>query len=77
MVVVSHGGSIRGAIGGLLGLAPEQWTALGVISNAAWSVLGEMTLPPAEPEGPALTRWRLIEYNAIAVPTDALGADDA
>jgi probable phosphoglycerate mutase len=77
MVVVSHGGSIRGAIGGLLGLAPEQWTALGVISNAGWSVLGEMTLPSAEPDGPLLKRWRLIEYNAIAAPTEAIGADDA
>lgn len=77
MVVVSHGGAIRGAVGGLLGLAPEQWTALGVISNAAWSVLGQMTLPPAETQGDPVTRWRLLEYNAIAAPTEAIGADDA
>jgi probable phosphoglycerate mutase len=76
MVVVSHGGSIRGAIGGLLGLAPEQWTALGVISNCAWSVLSELTLP-AEPGGQATTRWRLEEYNAQSTPVPALGADDA
>lgn len=76
LVVVSHGGAIRGAIGGLLGLAPEQWTALGVISNAAWSVLGLMTLPP-EAEGPPIQRWRLLEYNAASAPVEAIGADDA
>ncbi len=76
LVVVSHGGSIRGAIGGLLGLAPEQWTALGVISNCAWSVLSQLTLP-AEPGGEPVTRWRLEEYNAAAAPEPALGADDA
>jgi len=76
LVVVSHGGSIRGAIGGLLGLAPEQWTALGVISNCAWSVLSQLTLP-AEPGGEPVTRWRLEEYNAAAAPAPAIGADDA
>ena len=73
LVVVSHGGSIRGAIGGLLGLAPEQWTALGVISNCAWSVLSQLTLP-AEPGGAPVTRWRLEEYNAAAAPGPAPGS---
>lgn len=76
LVVVSHGGAIRGAIGGLLGLAPDQWTALGVLSNCAWSVLSQVTLP-AEPGGEPVTRWRLEEYNAAAAPGPALGADDA
>jgi probable phosphoglycerate mutase len=76
MVVVSHGGSIRGAIGGLLGLAPQQWTALGVISNCAWSVLSQLTLP-SETGGEPVRRWRLEEYNAAAAPEPAMGADDA
>ncbi len=76
LVVVSHGGAIRGAIGGLLGLAQEQWTALGVISNCAWSVLSELTLP-TQPGGGTTTRWRLEEYNAQSAPVPALGADDA
>lgn len=76
LVVVSHGGSIRGGIGGLLGLAPEQWTALGVLSNCAWSVLSQVTLP-AEPGGEPVRRWRLEEYNAASAPEPALGADDA
>lgn len=77
LVVVSHGGAIRGAIGGLLGLAPEQWTALGVISNCSWSVLGQMHLPPADGDGPPVQRWRLLEYNAASAPAPAIGADDA
>lgn len=77
LVVASHGGAIRGAIGGLLGLAPQQWTALGVISNAAWSALGEMTLPSADSNGEPVTRWRLLEYNCVAAPVQPLGADDA
>ncbi|MCU0302354.1 MAG: histidine phosphatase family protein [Candidatus Nanopelagicales bacterium] len=76
MVVVSHGGAIRGGIGGLLGLAPEQWTALGVIANCAWSVLSQLDLP-GEPGGAPVTRWRLEEYNATSTPVPALGADDA
>lgn len=76
LVVVSHGGSIRGAIGGLLGLAQEQWTALGVLSNCAWSVLSQVTLP-AEHGGDPVLRWRLEEYNATSAPEPALGADDA
>lgn len=76
MVVVSHGGAIRGGIGGLLGLAPEQWTALGVIANCAWSVLSLLELPSAPGGEPALV-WRLEEYNVAADPGPALGADDA
>ena len=79
LVVVSHGGAIRGGIGGLLGLTPDQWSALGVISNCAWSVLSQVTLP-AGPGSAGLghvTRWRLEEYNAAAAPEAAIGADDA
>jgi probable phosphoglycerate mutase len=76
LVVVSHGGAIRGGIGGLLGLAPEQWTALGVIANCAWSVLSQLHLP-GEPGGEPVSRWRLEEYNATSAPIAALGADDA
>lgn len=75
LVVVSHGGAIRGAIGGLLGLAQEQWPSLGVISNCAWGVLSEVWL--AEAGGPSRVRWRLEEYNAQSAPVPALGADDA
>lgn len=60
LVVVTHGGSARAAIGRLLGLPPEHWAALGVLTNCSWSVLLENT-----PPGPA---WRLQEYNAGSLP---------
>lgn len=68
LVVATHGGSARAAIGALLGLPPEHWAALGVLANCAWSVLAENT-------GPYGPRWRLEEYNAGSLPVTAL-ADD-
>ena len=76
LVVVSHGGAIRGGIGGLLGLSREQWSVLGVISNCAWSVLSQLELPASDGTGTVLT-WRLEEYNVAADPAPAIGADDA
>ena len=68
LVVATHGGAARAAIGALLGLPPEHWAALGVLANCAWSVLEENT----SGHGPA---WRLQEYNAGSLPVTAL-ADD-
>ena len=68
LVVATHGGSARAAIGALLGLPPEHWAALGVLANCAWSVLEAN----ASGHGPA---WRLQEYNAGSLPVTAL-ADD-
>jgi probable phosphoglycerate mutase len=68
LVVVSHGGAVRAAIGRLLGLPPQHWAALGVLSNCAWSVLLENTQPVGPP-------WRLLEYNAGSLPEPALGDD--
>lgn len=68
LIVATHGGSARAAIGALLELPPENWGCLGVLSNCAWSILTENTTG----HGPA---WRLQEYNAGSLPTPAL-ADD-
>lgn len=68
LVVATHGGAARAAIGALLGLPHEHWAALGVLTNCAWSVLQENT----SGHGPA---WRLQEYNAGSLPETAL-ADD-
>ena len=73
IVVATHGGAARAAIGALLELPPEHWAALGVLTNCAWSVLQEnVTAPSGERHGP---RWRLQEYNAGSLPVAAL-ADD-
>jgi len=68
LVVATHGGSARAAIGALLELPPAQWACLGVLSNCAWSILTENSTG----FGPA---WRLQEYNAGSLPTPAV-ADD-
>lgn len=68
LVVATHGGSGRAAIGSLLGLPAEHWAALGVMANCAWSVLEESVSAGGPP-------WRLQEYNAGSLPVPAL-ADD-
>ncbi len=68
IVVVTHGGSARAVIAQLIGLPPEHWAALGVLTNCAWSVLTEKDSDYGPP-------WRLQEYNAGSLPAPAL-ADD-
>jgi probable phosphoglycerate mutase len=72
LVVASHGGSLRAALGRLLALEPSQWTALGVLANAQWSVLVELDENIPRPEG---LHWRLSEYNAGSLPEPVLGDD--
>jgi probable phosphoglycerate mutase len=64
LVVVSHGGTIRMAIGRMLGLDPSTWEALGGLSNCCWSVLGE-----------GARGWRLLEHNAGTLPEPVIGDD--
>ena len=68
LIVVTHGGSARAAIGRLLGLPHDHWGILGVLTNCSWSVL-------IEAGGPLGPPWRLQEYNAGTLPEPAL-ADD-
>ena len=68
LVIATHGGAARAAIGSLMGLPAEYWAGLGVLSNCAWSVLQENW----SGFGPG---WRLQEYNAGSLPVAAL-ADD-
>jgi len=68
MVVATHGGAARTAIGRLLGLPHETWGALGVLTNCSWSVLVENISGQGTP-------WRLQEYNAGTLPEPALGDD--
>lgn len=72
LVVASHGGALRAGLGRLLGLAPAQWAALGVLANAQWTVLTELDELTPRPVG---LNWRLQEYNAGSLPEPAM-ADD-
>lgn len=62
LVVVSHGGAIRCAIGRLIGLDESAWGVLGALSNCCWSVLGQ-----------GARGWRLLEHNAGTLPEPVLG----
>jgi probable phosphoglycerate mutase len=52
LVVVAHGGALRGATLSLLGMPAGQWRVLGAMGNCHWVVL-----QPAEPT------WALLAYN--------------
>jgi probable phosphoglycerate mutase len=69
LVVATHGGAARAAVGCLLGLPAEHWAILGVLTNCAWSVLSERT------DAVGTVTWRLEEYNARSLPEMAF-ADD-
>ena len=74
LVVVTHGGAARAGIGRLLGLPPEHWAILGVLTNCAWTVLQERFDPELSAAGGGV-RWRLEEYNSRSLPETAF-ADD-
>ncbi len=64
LVVVTHGGAARVAIGRLLALPPTCWSVLGGLSNCCWSILSEGRLG-----------WRLVEHNAGSLPTPVLNVE--
>jgi probable phosphoglycerate mutase len=65
LVVVTHGGSARAAIGSLLDLPMDRWAAVGGLSNCCWSVLEEVG-----------AGWRLVEHNAGSLPTPVMSDDE-
>jgi broad specificity phosphatase PhoE len=66
LVVVTHGGSARAAIGSLLDLPLDRWAVVGGLANCCWSVLEEAT-----PDG-----WRLVEHNAGSLPEPVMGDEE-
>lgn len=68
LVVVTHGGAARAAIGRLLGLHVDAWPILGGLSNCSWSVL-ELV------RGASGERWRLSEHNAGSLPMPVMSDD--
>lgn len=67
LVLATHGGTARATIGRFIGLATDQWEALGPLANCNWSVLA------ASPGG--RVGWRLLEHNAGTLPEPVLGDD--
>ena len=66
LLVVTHGGAARGAIGALLGLEISDWVAIGGLANASWSIVEERN-----------SRWRLIEHNSGVLPEPILGQESS
>lgn len=64
LVVATHGGTARCVIGGLLNLPATNFTAIGGLSNACWSIL------ESSPRG-----WHLVEHNAGSIPEPILGEE--
>jgi broad specificity phosphatase PhoE len=67
VVVVTHGGAARAAIGSLIGLPMDCWAAIAGLANCCWSVLEERT------DGLSRSTWRLLEHNAGTLPQVVLG----
>ena len=65
VVVVTHGGSARAAIGSLLDLPMDRWAVVGGLSNCCWSVLEETG-----------AGWRLVEHNAGTLPTPVMSDEE-
>jgi probable phosphoglycerate mutase len=68
LVVVTHGGSARAAIGTLLDLPLDRWAVVGGLANCCWSVLEET--------GYGSGGWRLVEHNAGSLPEPVMGDEE-
>ena len=66
LIVVTHGGAVRCALGKILELPMGHWAVLGGLSNACWSVV-ERTR----------TGWSLIEHNAGSIPEPVFGNESS
>ena len=64
LVVATHGGTARCVVGGMLNLPATNFTAIGGLSNACWSIL------ESSPRG-----WHLVEHNAGSIPEPILGEE--
>jgi len=66
LVVVTHGGAARAAIGTMLELPTDRWAVVGGLANCSWSVLEETEQ----------SSWRLVEHNAGSLPEPVMGDDE-
>ena len=66
LIVVTHGGTARCILGKMLDMPMNQWSALGGLSNASWSILEN---------GHHRTGWVLVEHNAGSLPEPIYGEE--
>lgn len=66
LIVVTHGGTARCILGKMLDMPMNQWSALGGLSNASWSILEN---------GHHRAGWVLVEHNAGSLPEPIYGEE--
>jgi glucosyl-3-phosphoglycerate phosphatase len=77
VVVVTHGGSARAAIGTMLDLPMDRWAVIGGLANCSWSVLEEVAAAGSGSAGSGPTgAWRLVEHNAGSLPEPVMSDEE-
>ena len=66
LIVVTHGGTARCILGKMLDMPMTQWSAIGGLSNASWSILEN---------GHHRKGWVLVEHNAGSLPEPIYGEE--
>ncbi|MEY3094516.1 MAG: hypothetical protein RLZZ317_1019 [Actinomycetota bacterium] len=66
LIVVTHGGTARCILGKMLGMPMNQWSALGGLSNASWSIIEN---------GHHRDGWVLVEHNSGSLPEPIYGEE--
>ena len=66
LIVVTHGGTARCVLGKMLNMPMHQWSAIGGLSNASWSILEN---------GHHRDGWILVEHNAGSLPEPIYGEE--
>ncbi|MEN9542943.1 MAG: hypothetical protein RJB54_445 [Actinomycetota bacterium] len=66
LIVVTHGGTARCILGKMLEMPMNQWSAIGGLSNACWSILES---------GHHRNGWVLVEHNSGSLPEPIYGEE--
>ena len=70
LIVVTHGGTARCALGTILNLPQAEWSVIGGLSNAAWSIV-ERGVNPLDHRD----KWVLVEHNSGSLPEIVYGEE--
>ena len=70
LIVVTHGGTARCTLGKILNLPQAEWSVIGGLSNAAWSIV-ERGVNPLDHRD----KWVLVEHNAGSLPEIVYGEE--
>ena len=66
LIVVTHGGTARCILGKMLDMPMNQWSAIGGLSNACWTILES---------GHHRDGWVLVEHNSGSLPEPIYGEE--